>query len=92
MNLPFSSHSFVIKNSYSVFFYKTSSGQRLVPVIASYSKKEKDLLTAEPSQFSRLKDVMELLEDVTEYSEEEKNRIEEIIRYQRRRYTYLFTK
>ena len=38
------------------------------------------------------KDVMELLEDVTEYSEEEKNRIEEIIRYQRRRYTYLFTK
>lgn len=46
------------------FFYKTSSGQRLVPVIASYSKKEKDLLTAEPSQFSRLKDVMELLDSL----------------------------
>lgn len=46
------------------FFYKTSSGQRLVPVIASYSKNEKNLLTAEPSQFSRLKDVMELLDSL----------------------------
>ena len=44
------------------FFYKTSSGQRLVPVIASYTKEEKNLLKAEPSQFSRLKDVMELLD------------------------------
>lgn len=46
------------------FFYKTSSGQRLVPVIASYSKQEKNLLTADPSQFSRLKDVMELLDSL----------------------------
>lgn len=46
------------------FFYKTSSGQRLVPVIASYSKNEKNLLTADPSQFSRLKDVMELLDSL----------------------------
>lgn len=44
------------------FFYKASSGQRLVPVLASYSKEEKNLLTAEPSQFSRLKDVMNLLD------------------------------
>lgn len=46
------------------FFYKTSSGQRLVPVIASYSKQEKNLLTAAPSQFSRLKDIMELLDSL----------------------------
>ncbi len=44
------------------FFYKTSSGQRLVPVIASYTKEEKNLLKAEPKQFSRLKDVMDLLD------------------------------
>ena len=41
-----------------------SSGQRLVPVIASYSKQEKNLLTATPSQFSRLKDIMELLDSL----------------------------
>ena len=44
------------------FFYKTSSGQRLVPVIASYTKEERNLLKAEPNQFSRLKDVMDLLD------------------------------
>ena len=37
-------------------------------------------------------DVSELLKDVDNYSEEEKKRIEEIIRYQRRKYTYLFIK
>lgn len=46
------------------FFYKTSSGQRLVPVVASYSEKERDLSTAEVSQFSRLKDVMKLLDSL----------------------------
>lgn len=38
------------------------------------------------------KDVKELLEAVEAYSEEEKIRVEEIIRYQRRKYTYLFSK
>lgn len=46
------------------FFYKTSSGQRLVPVVASYSKEEWNLSTAEVSQFSRLKDVMKLLDSL----------------------------
>lgn len=46
------------------FFYKTASGQRLVPVVASFSDKEKDLSTAEVSQFSRLKDIMELLDQL----------------------------
>ena len=46
------------------FFYKTTSGQRLVPVIASYTKKEMNLSTAEVSQFSRLKDIMELLDQI----------------------------
>ena len=44
------------------FFYKTASGQRLVPVVASYSANERDILTAEISQFSRLKDIMQLLD------------------------------
>lgn len=46
------------------FFYKTASGQRLVPVVASFSEKEKDLSTAEVSQFSRLKDIMNLLDSL----------------------------
>lgn len=46
------------------FFYKTSSGQRLVPVIASYSDYERDLSTANINQYSRLKDIMELLDQL----------------------------
>lgn len=45
-------------------FYKTASGQRLVPVIASYTKEERNILTAKVSQFSRLKDIMELLDQL----------------------------
>jgi len=46
------------------FFYKTLSGQRLVPVVASYSTEERNLATADVSQFSRLKDVMVLLDQL----------------------------
>lgn len=44
------------------FLYKTSSGQRLVPVVATYSDYEKNLRTSDVSQFPRLKDIMELLD------------------------------
>ncbi|EAY29413.1 DNA double-strand break repair nuclease NurA [Microscilla marina] len=44
------------------FFYKTASGQKIVPVIASYNDYEHDLRTANPNQFARLGDVMELLD------------------------------
>ena len=44
------------------FFYKTASGQRLVPVVASYSDYGRDILTADIAQFSRLKDIMQLLD------------------------------
>ena len=44
------------------FFYKTSSGKRLIPVVATYSDYEKNSKTANVSQFSRLKDIMELLD------------------------------
>lgn len=43
-------------------FYKTASGQRLVPIIASYSNYERNILTADIAQFSRLKDIMQLLD------------------------------
>ena len=33
-----------------------------MPVVASYSANERDILTAEISQFSRLKDIMQLLD------------------------------
>ena len=44
------------------FFYKTASGQKLVPVIACYNDYQSDLITAKPDQFSRLADVMNLLD------------------------------
>ena len=44
------------------FFYKAASGQRIVPVITWYNKYQKSILTAEPEQFSRLTDVMTLLD------------------------------
>jgi hypothetical protein len=46
------------------FFYKAASGQRIVPVIAWFNKEQKDIRTAEPEQFNRLNDVMELLDKV----------------------------
>ena len=44
------------------FFYKTVQGQRIVTTTATYNKKQKDLSTANPCQFPRLADVMNLLD------------------------------
>jgi hypothetical protein len=46
------------------FFYKAASGQRIVPVIAWFDKYQKDIETAEPEQFNRLIDVLDLLDRV----------------------------
>ena len=43
-------------------FYKTASGQKLVPVIAYFNDVQRDMSTAYPDQFSRLADVMNLLD------------------------------
>jgi len=43
-------------------FYKTASGQKLVPVVACFYDFQRDLSTANPNQFSRLADVMNLLD------------------------------
>jgi len=44
------------------FFYKTASGQKLVPVVAYYNDDQKDIKTANPDQFPRLGDVLHLLD------------------------------
>jgi len=44
------------------FFYKTKSGQKLVPVLACYSEEQRKLETATISQFPRLADVLQLLD------------------------------
>jgi hypothetical protein len=44
------------------FFYKTKLGQRIVSTLATYNKNHADLATANPSQFPRLADVMNLLD------------------------------
>lgn len=44
------------------FFYKTLSGHKIVPVVAYYDDVQKNLDTARPEQFSRLADVMNLLD------------------------------
>jgi hypothetical protein len=46
------------------FFYKAASGQKIVPVIAWFSDNQKNLLTANPDQFTRLADVMSLLDQL----------------------------
>jgi len=46
------------------FFYKAASGQRIVPVIAWFNKEQKDISTAKPEQFTRLADVITLLDMV----------------------------
>jgi len=43
-------------------FYKTASGQKIVPVIACFNDFQQDLSTAYSTQFSRLADVMNLLD------------------------------
>lgn len=44
------------------FFYKTASGQKIVPVVAFFNEYQKDLATANPNQFTRIADVMNLLD------------------------------
>ena len=44
------------------FFYKTASGQKIVPVVAYYNAQQRNMATANPNQFSRLADVMNLLD------------------------------
>lgn len=44
------------------FFYKAASGQLLVPVDICYTDAQFDISTASPTQYSRLGDVMELLD------------------------------
>lgn len=43
-------------------FYKTKSGHKIVPVVAYYNDEQKNLDTARSEQFSRLADVMGLLD------------------------------
>jgi len=44
------------------FFYKTSTGQKIVPVVAYFNKHQRNMDTAKPEQFPRLADVMHLLD------------------------------
>jgi hypothetical protein len=44
------------------FFYKTASGQKIVPVVAWFNDYQKNIRTANPDQFTRLGDVMNLLD------------------------------
>jgi hypothetical protein len=46
------------------FFYKTASGQKLVPVVAWFNDYQKNITTASPDQFARLGDVMNLLDQL----------------------------
>lgn len=46
------------------FFYKTASGQKIVPVIACFNNYQRELRTAKPEQFTRLADVMHLLDQL----------------------------
>jgi hypothetical protein len=44
------------------FFYKAASGQKIVPVVAWFNDHQKDIRTAMPDQYTRLTDVMNLLD------------------------------
>jgi hypothetical protein len=44
------------------FFYKTFTGQKIVPVVAYFNKHQRNMDTANPEQFPRLADVMHLLD------------------------------
>jgi hypothetical protein len=46
------------------FFYKAASGQKIVPVVMWFNEYQKDIITANPDQFNRLIDVMNLLDKV----------------------------
>lgn len=45
-------------------FYKAASGQKIVPVIAYFNEAQKKLETANPDQFNRLADVMNLIDQL----------------------------
>lgn len=45
-------------------FYKAKSGQKLVPVVAWFNEAQKDTTTANINQFTRLGDVMSLLDQL----------------------------
>lgn len=45
-------------------FYKTASGQKIVPVVACFNDNQRKLDTANPDQFTRLADVMNLLDQL----------------------------
>lgn len=46
------------------FFYKAASGQKIVPVVAYFNEHQKNLTTANPDQFTRLADVMNLIDQL----------------------------
>lgn len=46
------------------FFYKAASGQKIVPVVAHFNDHQRNLSTAQPDQFTRLADVMHLLDQL----------------------------
>jgi hypothetical protein len=46
------------------FFYKAASGQKIVPVVAWFNDNQKNIATANPNQFTRLGDVMNLLDQL----------------------------
>lgn len=46
------------------FFYKTSSGHKIVVSIAFFNEKQQDIKTASPDQYPRLADAMSLLDKV----------------------------
>ncbi len=45
-------------------FYKTKTGYKVVPVIATFDDCQRDLSTAKPDQFPRLADLMNLLDEL----------------------------
>ncbi len=45
-------------------FYKAASGQKIVPVVACFNEYQRNLKTANPDQFTRLADVMNLLDQL----------------------------
>ena len=46
------------------FFYKAASGQKIVPVVATYEEEQENMKTANSNQFSRLADIMNLLDSL----------------------------
>jgi len=45
-------------------FYKTKSGQKIVPVVATYNDYQSNLATGNINQFSRLADILDLLDNL----------------------------